>query len=183
MKQNFFKFIFFTCMGWQLKGFFDTSIKKCIFIVVPHTSWVDFFIGLFTRGVLNIEINYVGKQELFVFPIGFIFKWLGGAPLNRNQNEDKVKSITKIFNQKEVFRLALSPEGTRKKVTKWRTGFYYIAKETQVPIIPVAFDFKNKQVIIHKPFNISNNIEADFTFLEGLFTGIEGKNPEKSFSK
>lgn len=183
MKKRIYQFIFFKLMGWKIVGDFDSSIKKCVIPVVPHTSWHDFYIGLCTRGSLGLEINFVGKKELFVFPFGLYFKWVGGAPLNRFKNENKVDAIAKIFSQKETFRLAISPEGTRKKVTEWRTGFYYISLKAEVPIIPIGFDWKNKQVIVFPTMNPSGNKEADFNILESYFEGIEGYVPEYSFTK
>ncbi|MDI9310315.1 MAG: hypothetical protein QM535_08865 [Limnohabitans sp.] len=183
MKKRIYQFIFFKLMGWKIVGDFDSSIKKCVIPVVPHTSWNDFYIGIFTRGSLGLEINFVGKKELFVFPFGLYFKWVGGAPLNRFKNENKVDAIAKIFSEKEVFRLAISPEGTRKKVAEWRTGFYYIALKAGVSIIPIGFDWKNKQVIVFQTMMPSGNKEADFAVLESYFDGIQGYVPEYSFTK
>jgi 1-acyl-sn-glycerol-3-phosphate acyltransferase len=115
-------------MGWKVKGDFDASIKKCVLIVVPHTSWFDFFIGVFFRGTYPVEINFLAKQELFRFPLGGYLKWMGGIPLNRNKSENKVEAIAKIFDTKDVLRLSLSPEGTRKNVTQWKSGYYFIAQ-------------------------------------------------------
>ncbi|AWM15067.1 acyltransferase [Flavobacterium sediminis] len=181
MKQILYKFIFFRLMGWKITGLFPAKIKKCIIIVVPHTSWNDFFIGVFTRGILNLEMNFVAKKELFTFPLGFYFRWMGGAPLNRAKNENKVDAIASIFDKKEVFRLAIAPEGTRKKVTDWKTGFYYIAQKANVPIMPVAFDYEHKEVKIFEPYYLTSAKDKDFDFLQNLFRGIKGKYPEKSF--
>ncbi|MCO6176346.1 1-acyl-sn-glycerol-3-phosphate acyltransferase [Flavobacterium sp. NRK F10] len=181
MKQILYKFIFFRLMGWKITGLFPADIKKCIIIVVPHTSWNDFFIGVFTRGILNLEMNFVAKKELFTFPLGFYFRWMGGAPLNRAKNENKVDAIASIFDKKEVFRLAIAPEGTRKKVTDWKTGFYYIAQKANVPIMPVAFDYEHKEVKIFEPYYLTSDKDKDFDFLQNLFRGIKGKYPEKSF--
>ena len=183
MKKRLYKFIFFKLMGWKITGNFDSSIKKCVIPVVPHTSWHDFYIGLLTRGVLDLEINFVGKKELFTFPFGFYFKWVGGAPLNRFKNENKVDAIAKIFSEKEIFRLAISPEGTRKKVTEWRTGFYYIALKANVPIIPIGFDWKNKQVIIFPVLFPTDNKDSDFEVLQNYFDGIQGKISKYSYTK
>lgn len=183
MKKRIYEFVFFKLMGWKLVGEFDTSIKKCVFPVVPHTSWYDFFIGLGTRGVLDIEINFVGKKELFVFPFGYYFRAVGGEPLNRFKNENKVDAIAKIFENKEVFRLAISPEGTRKKVTDWKTGFYYIALKANVPIVPVGFDWKNKHVIMFPAFYPTGDKDKDFDFLQTQLSGIVGKVPEYSYVK
>jgi 1-acyl-sn-glycerol-3-phosphate acyltransferase len=181
MKKKLYEYIFFKLMGWKIVGEFDKSIKKCVLPVVPHTSWHDFYLGLLTRGCMDIEINFVAKKELFAFPFGYYFKWVGGTPLNRFTNENKVDAIAKIFQEKEVFRLAISPEGTRKKVTEWRTGFYYIALKGGVPIVPVGFDWKNKQVIIFPTLYPTGDKDADFKVLDGYLKGIEGKIPENSF--
>lgn len=168
-------------MGWKVTGTFDTNIKKCIIIVVPHTSWFDFFIGIFFRGTFPLEINFLAKQELFKFPLGKYLKWVGGTPLNRQKTENKVESIAKIFEAKDTFRLALSPEGTRKKVSEWKSGYYYIAQKANVPIIPIAFDYENKQVIVFDSFTITNDYENDSKYLESLFKKIKGKVPENSY--
>jgi len=116
MKQALYKFIFFRLFGWKLIGKLDPSIKKCVIIVVPHTSNMDFILGLLVRGIWNIKINFVGKKELFAFPFGYYFKSVGGAPLDRSGGKNNVDATVDVFNKHETFRLALSPEGTRKKV-------------------------------------------------------------------
>ncbi|WP_300569004.1 1-acyl-sn-glycerol-3-phosphate acyltransferase [Flavobacterium sp.] len=181
MKKDIYKLIFNKLMGWKITGTIDADIKKCIIIVAPHTSWHDFYVGLFTRGIVGLEMNFVAKKELFKFPFGGYFRWMGGAPLNRQQNENKVDAYAKVFESKEVFRLAIAPEGTRKKVTEWKTGFYYIALKANVPIIPVAFDFGKKEVTIAQPFYPTGNIESDFKILEQNYIGVVGKIPENSF--
>lgn len=181
MKKLLYKILFFKIGGWEIKGTLDPTIKKCVLMVVPHTSWHDFFLGVFTRGITGLDMHYVAKKELFVFPFGYFFKWTGGTPLNRGKNENKVSSIAKIFSQKNVFRLAIAPEGTRKKVEKLKTGFYYIAKEANVPIIPVAFDYKNKQVRFCEPIFTSTDENSDLTKLTAVLKGVEGKIPQNSF--
>jgi 1-acyl-sn-glycerol-3-phosphate acyltransferase len=182
MKQKLYSFIFCTLLGWKVKGTIASELKKCVLIAVPHTSWWDFFLGIFTRGILNIEINYVAKKELFVFPFSYFFRWTGGRPLNRQKNENKVDSIAAVFLKNEVFRLAIAPEGTRKKVDQWKTGFYYMAIKAGVPIIPVAFDYGKKEVVYHEPFYPTGNIDSDIRFLESYFIGVVGKNPELSYT-
>lgn len=165
-------------MGWKIVGDFTPHIKKAVIIVVPHTSWHDFYIGVFTRRISKTEINWVGKKELFRFPFGGYFKWMGGAPLDRTSGQNKVEAITKIFDSKEEFRLTLAPEGTRKRVEAWKTGYYYIAMSAKVPIIPVSFDYKTKTVTINKPFYPTGDIEADTLVLRSYYEGVVGKKPE-----
>jgi 1-acyl-sn-glycerol-3-phosphate acyltransferase len=177
------KIIYFKILGWRAIGntsFSKNTVKKAIIIAAPHTSWHDFYIGVLLRSVAQVKTNFVGKKELFVFPVGWFFKALGGAPINRQSSENKVDAIAKLFNQKEEFRMTLAPEGTRKKVTEWRTGFYYIAKKANVPIIMFTLDFENKQNIISEPFYPTNNTEADFEFIANFYKGVKGKVAEYS---
>lgn len=169
-------------MGWKIEGSFDESIKKSVLMVMPHTSNHDFYLGIFTRGITGFEMNYIAKKELFRFPFGFYFRWMGGAPIDRTGNLNKVDAIAKIFEEHSEFRLAIAPEGTRKKVTELKSGFYYVAMRANVPIIPIAFDFKNKTVGVGNAFFPTSNYENDLKILLKHFEGITGKVPEYSFS-
>jgi 1-acyl-sn-glycerol-3-phosphate acyltransferase len=181
MKKSLYYFIFCRLMGWKITGAINPEIKKCILMVIPHTSWHDFYLGLFTRGITGLEMNFVGKKELFRFPFGWYFRWMGGAPLDRTGGLNKVDSIAAIFEEKDDFRMAISPEGTRKKVTELKTGFYYIALKAKVPIIPVAFNYGQKEVHIGQPFFPTGNIDEDLKVLMPHFENVKGKVPEKGF--
>ncbi|CAM3418580.1 1-acyl-sn-glycerol-3-phosphate acyltransferase [Aequorivita lipolytica] len=170
------KFIFEKLMGWRIEGTFAPAVKKAVIIVVPHTSWHDFYLGLFTRRLTKTQINYIAKKELFSWPFGWYFRWTGGVKLDRTPGQNKVEAIAEIFKKKDEFRLALSPEGTRKKVLTWKTGFYYIALAAKVPIICVGFDYKKKSIIINPAFYPSGNIELDSVKLRTYFDGVTGKN-------
>ncbi|TBV26491.1 acyltransferase [Meridianimaribacter sp. CL38] len=177
------KFIYFKLLGWKVVGNVNMSrdtVKKAIIIAVPHTSWHDFYIGVLLRKVLNIKTNFIAKKELFVGPVGWYLKAIGGAPIDRQTKENKVEAIAKLFAQKEEFRMTLAPEGTRKKVDKWKTGFYYIAKEAKVPIIMFTLDFGKKENRISEPFYPSDDMEADFDFMHNFYKGVVGKKPEYS---
>lgn len=181
MKKWLYKVIFFKLMGWKISGRMEASVKKCVIIVVPHTSWHDFYIGLFTRGIVGLEMNFVAKKELFIFPFGYYFRWMGGAPLDRSGGLNKVDTIAGVFHKKETFRLAIAPEGTRKKVTEWRTGFYYIALQANVPVIPVAFDYGQKEVKLGSPFYPTGKIDEDIRYLQLFYRGVTGRVPENGF--
>ncbi len=182
MKKRLYEFIFFRLMGWKIIGSFDEKIKKSVLAVMPHTSNFDFFIGLFVRGIANQEMNFVGKKELFIFPFGYYFKSIGGAPLDRSGGKNLVDSIVDVYNSREVFRLGIAPEGTRKKVNEIRTGFYYIALKANVSIIPVAFDYSKKEVRIGAPFYVTGNFDEDMKSLLPHYKGAIGKVPERSFT-
>ena len=126
------RFIYFRLMGWQIVGntnFSKDTIKKAVIIALPHTSWHDFYIGLLLRKITGVKTNFVGKKELFKWPFGYYFRAVGGKPLDRTPGQNKVEAIASMFETEEEFRLTLAPEGTRKKVTEWKTGFYFIAKK------------------------------------------------------
>lgn len=181
MKKLIYKFIFLRLMGWRIVGEIDKKLEKCVFIVIPHTSWFDFFIGIFTRGIIEVELNWLGKKELFGFPLGWYFRYMGGAPLDRKGGLNLVDSIAQVFESRKIFRLGLSPEGTRKKVTELKTGFYYIAEMAKVPIIPVAFNYGKKEVNFGSPFYTTGDIVADLKIVLPHFKDVVGKIPENSY--
>jgi 1-acyl-sn-glycerol-3-phosphate acyltransferase len=168
-------------MGWKIVGEIDKKLEKCVFIVIPHTSWFDFFIGIFTRGIIGVELNWLGKKELFGFPLGWYFRYMGGAPLDRKGGLNMVDSIAQVFENRKIFRLGLSPEGTRKKVIELKTGFYYIAEKANVPIIPVAFNYGKKEVNFGSPFYTTGDIDGDLKIVLPHFKDVLGKIPENSY--
>lgn len=173
--QSLARFIYFKLLGWELVGTFPGHLDKFVVIVVPHTSWIDFFLALLIRKVWNEQVNFIAKKSLFDSPFGWFFRWTGGAPIDRSKSSDTVTATAKIFKGREKFRLALSPEGTRKKVGQWKTGFYYIAKTAEVPIVMVAFDFGKKQIKVSEPQNTTDDKASDFAIYEAFFKGVRGK--------
>jgi len=163
-----------------MTGNFPTHLKKYVVIAAPHTSWQDFPIAILARNTSGEKINFIGKDSLFKGPFGWIFKSLGGAPVDRSKSNNLVDAIVDIFNSREEFRLGLSPEGTRKKVEKWKTGFYYIAKGANVPIVMATLDFENKRIKISEPYETTENKEKDFEYFHSFFKGVKGKIPERS---
>jgi len=110
-----------------------------------------------------------------------LFRSLGGIPVDRTQNSNTVSQAVAYFKEEKIFRLALAPEGTRKKVTKLKSGFYHIATKAKVPIFPVVFDFKNKNMIFKALFYPTGDQEADMETIASIYEGIEGKIPKNSF--
>jgi len=164
-------------MGWRLVGTFP-KIDKCVVIVAPHTSNLDFFLGLLIRKVMKEEFNFVGKSSLFKWPFGWYFRKMGGMPVDRTKNNNFVTACAELIQNSKKIHLTLAPEGTRKRVEKWKTGFYYIAKEAQVPIVLVAFDYGNKQIKVSRPHYTSESIEKDFEIYKSFFAGAVGRIKE-----
>ncbi|MBK9270198.1 MAG: lysophospholipid acyltransferase family protein [Saprospiraceae bacterium] len=167
-------------LGWRVEGADSLhNIKKFIIIVAPHTSNWDFPLGLLVRKAHQLDmVRYLGKSSLFKWPIGWIFRALGGYPVDRSKSTNMVQSYVEVFNAHDQFAIVLAPEGTRKKVEHFKTGFYYIAKGAKVPIIPCIFDWENQTVRFLDSFVPGENSERDLQYLESLFKGIKGRNPE-----
>ncbi|TCK69112.1 1-acyl-sn-glycerol-3-phosphate acyltransferase [Winogradskyella wandonensis] len=177
------RFLYFKVFGWKVVGntnFSKDTVKKAVIIAAPHTSWHDFFVGLYLRKITGVKTNFIGKKELFVWPFNYYFKAIGGRPVDRTPGQNKVEAIAKLFEGEDEFRLTLAPEGTRKKVSEWKTGFYYIAKVANVPIIMFTLDFKNKQNKISEPFYPTDDKDADFAFMHAFYEGVVGKVPDYS---
>ena len=139
---------------------------------------LGFPVGVLVRSVIKLNINFVGKDSLFKPPFGFIFKYLGGYPVDRSKSTNFVDAVAKLYNENERFALLIAPEGTRKKVTELRTGFYYIALKAKVPIIIMKLDWKNKTIAFNEPFFPSGEKEKDFEFIKQETKGLVGKNPK-----
>jgi 1-acyl-sn-glycerol-3-phosphate acyltransferase len=151
----------FKLLGWKVISNLPPNLKKAIFAVCPHNRTADFFVGLCTRPTIGLTINYLGKEELFRPPFGWIFRGLGGTPVYRTKSTNFVQQVAETFNRHEELLVAIAPEGTRKNVSKLRTGFYYMAHSANIPIVMVGFDYPKKSIIIAEPFQPSGDFEVD----------------------
>lgn len=167
--------------GWTIIGGENLDIPKAIVPVVPHTSNWDFPLGLFTRWSIEQDIQFIAKKSLFIWPIGWIFRGLGGHPVDRSKSNNFVEAVIQEFNEKERFLVAIAPEGTRGKVDKLKTGFYHIAKGANIPIIPCSLDYEKGVLIFAPPFYPTDDQEADFKFLDDFYRQSKGKNPELGY--
>lgn len=178
VSQLFWK-LYMKLTGWKISGRFPYELKKAVIIVAPHTSWRDVVIGLMARSVLQLKTaRFLGKKELFDGPFGFFFRWMGGIPVDRSVNKNMVEQVVELFNKEEAMLLGLSPEGTRKKVERLKTGFYHIAKKAGIAIIMTGFDFKKKEIIFAEPFYPGNDEAADFKRIIEFFAPVQGYHPE-----
>jgi 1-acyl-sn-glycerol-3-phosphate acyltransferase len=165
--------------GWDTTVQFPYhDLKKYIIIVGPHTSNWDFIIGLAYRSMLRLTYSrFLGKKELFTPPFGFFFRWLGGIPVDRHNKNHMVDDVVNQFGKREHLVVALSPEGTRTRVERLRTGFYFIALRAQVPIVMVGLDWKYRTIRLGAPF-IPRDQAEDFAHILNFYSTIEGRYPE-----
>jgi len=164
-------------LGWQIIGE-PPKLRKYVLIVAPHTSNWDFVLGVFARKAIGIHMHYMGKSSLFKPPHGFIFRWLGGFPVDRSKPNGLVNAAVKLFKTREDFILTLSPEGTRKYTPQWKTGFWHIARQANVPIAIVSFDYAKKEITYQALFHTTDDMTADIRNIKSLFLDVKGFNPE-----
>jgi len=165
--------------GWQIHGELP-SVKKAIIPVAPHTSNWDFFVGVFVMFALGLKLSFLGKHTIFRFPVNGLLRKLGGIPVDRSAAGGVVGQMVEQFKQREQLILALAPEGTRKKVSEWKTGFLHIAEQAQIPVIPVSFDFSRRVVDIMPPMMISGDIDQALLAVKQAVSHAQGKNPENA---
>ncbi len=178
MMRQFYSYVF-KSFGWSFQGSFEPMPPKFIIIVAPHTSNWDFPLGIMVRSIAKMgNTKFLGKSQLFKFPYGFIFRALGGYPVERTKGNNLVDAVVDIFNSKDEFSISLAPEGTRSKVKRIKTGFYYIAKKAKVPIYLVGFNFSSKTIVIENPFYPTDNLVSDFEYIIRFFSSIKGKHVE-----
>lgn len=167
--------LFFRVLGWKIIG--DPPVlKKYLIVVAPHTSNWDFMIGLAVRSIKGIQANFLGKRELFRPPYGWIFRKLGGYPVDRKSASHLVDQIVQIARKEERFIVAIAPEGTRSRVEKWKTGFYYIAVGAAIPIVLVSVDYPSKTVVWGEPLYPVGDLNRDADRIDAFFKDKKGKN-------
>lgn len=166
--------------GWKIEGFRPHDIKKAIYIAAPHTSGWDFPLGLLVRSAWNLKINFVGKHSLFKPPWGFIFRALGGYPIDRSKRSNLTEQIVELFKDNERFAMAIAPEGTRQKVHTLKSGFYYIAKGAQVPIIMITINGAEKIVHFSEPRQPLNSWKEEEQYVLNYYKNVKGLKPENS---
>ena len=169
--------ICFKITGWEFEGKLPDH-KKYVMIVAHHTSNWDGVISLMSRSVLKVHGHWYGKDSMFRGPKGKLFRALGGLPIDRSQSKNIVQTAIDAFHSHDEFILCIAPEGTRKKVEGFKTGFYHIAVGANVPIVPVGLDFARKKVVLFDPMELSGDLEKDLPGIYRVFANIKAKNPE-----
>ena len=169
------KFILNKIIGWSVIGYLPKN-EKYIIAVVPHSSYFDLIIAVLIRTYSGLKIKFIGKKELFNPITSYLFKFLGGIPVDRTKKSNIVDEVVELFELGKIKILAIAPEGTRKRVEKWKTGFYYIALKAKLPILMVSFDYIRKEVKINDKFYPSGDIDKDFIELEKKVNDVLVRN-------
>ena len=161
-------------MGWRIDGSLPNQ-SKFVVIAAPHTSNWDFVVGIAAAMALDVHAHWIGKHTLFRWPFGAIMEWLGGIPVNRSASSGLVDQIVERFAGSPSFVLGLAPEGTRKQVSRWKSGFYHIALGAGVPIVCGYFDFDARVVGIGPIIEPSGDYESDLDRIQQFYAPIRGK--------
>lgn len=172
--------LFLKACGWRVIGDFPKN-EKLVAIAAPHTSNWDFPVFMAAVGYLRLHVSFLGKHTLFKGPLGWLFYWLGGIPVMREGKSasEVVDRAVEEFEKRDRLVLGLAPEGTRSKVTKWKTGFYRIAVQAGVPILPAYLDASVKEIGFGDLFYPTGNMEEDLKVLQDFYAhkvGINAKN-------
>ena len=164
--------------GWRVVGGVPT-VPKYVLIAAPHTSNWDFPVALMVCFALRLRVYWMGKDSLFPPLVGGVMRWLGGIPVNRARSGNLVQATVDAYNSNARLIVIVPPEGTRSKVTQWKTGFYYIAQGAGVPIALGYLDFRKKEAGLSRMFQPSGDIAAVMVEIQAFYAGITGKNPGK----
>lgn len=166
-------------LGWRVSGELP-ECKQVIVMVAPHTSNWDFIIAMAAQLAAGVKWSYLMKKEAFFFPFKSLFISLGGIPINRSQTEGLVEQVAETFKQKDKLWLALTPEGTRSKVSEYKTGFLRIAQLAQVPVFIVAWNYPTKEIVLDRIWQTSDDMIRDAADIRAYINKhYTGRHPEK----
>ena len=177
MKQKLYSFIYYKLLGWKTNVTVP-NYAKCVICAAPHTTNWDLFIGKLFYGAIGRKTSFMMKKEWFFFPLGILFKAVGGIPVNRGKKSSLVDQMAQRFSSSSYFNLAITPEGTRKANPNWKKGFYYIALKAQVPILLIGIDYEKKTITATRELMPSGDIEKDLKEIKLYFKDLKGKKPE-----
>lgn len=161
--------------GWRLEGTLPDA-PKMVVIGAPHSSYWDGVLGLLMKVGIGVDIGIMIKREVLNGPLGIVLRPLGAVPIDRGAATGVVAQMTARFGSCERMWLGITPEGTRKPVTQWKSGFVRIARAADVPILPVFFDYPAKRFVLGAPVTLSGDDEADMARIRALFRGYRGKH-------
>ena len=170
-------------MGWQIAGEQEhiqrwRDTQKCIVIEAPHTTFWDYVMGYLTLVAMGKKGSFLINKKFFIFPLNLILKAHGGIPVTAG-DKGFLNHVAATFEKADGMFLTITPEGTRKRVTRWKRGFYQLAQRTNAPLLLGALDYKNKHIILGNAFPITDDYNADMEEICKFYKGVQGKYPEK----
>ncbi len=177
MSSKFCGWLLYKRLGWT-KEVTEEHPDKYIICLAPHTSNWDFILGQLYMRAEGFSINFLMKKEWFFWPLGVLFRRIGGIPVFRSKHTSMTDNLAQTAERRKTFRLCITPEGTRKRVDEWKKGFYFIALKAKLPILLYGVDYADKKIVCTKTFIPTGNLEDDMKEIKRYFKGFRGKKPE-----
>ena len=176
---SFFFRTFFKLSGWSIAGRVPDHIKQCVVVAAPHTSNYDYLYSLAVFFELKMPVKFLGKKELFAFPLGLLMRATGGIAVDRSKKNNLVDYMVGLFKEYNELFLLIPPEGTRSAVKEWKTGFYRVAQTAKVPIILGYLDYKKKEAGFGKVFYPTGDLEKDMIEIKAFYQSVTPRHPNK----
>ena len=178
MFQKISRLILCSWMGWKEHVTVERP-EKCIIAVAPHTSNWDFIVGKLYYASIGLTSNFLMKKEWFVGPLGWMFRKMGGIPVYRSKHTSMTDQMAEAAKKRPHFSLAITPEGTRSRVTHWKKGFYFIALKAGLPIMLYGIDYARRTIECTKILIPSGNVDADMKEIMDYYRSFVAKHPAK----
>ena len=177
MIRKFCNWLLYNKMGWTVEVTQDHP-DKYIICLAPHTSNWDFILGLLYSRSIGMQSNFLMKKEWFFWPLGPIFKKLGGIPVYRQKKSSMTEAMAETAKAAKTFHLCITPEGTRSKTADWKKGFYFIALKAGMPILLYGLDYERKLIQCTKTIIPTGDLDADMRDIKVYYKDFKGKKPE-----
>ena len=171
------RWLLYQLMGWKL-NVTEPYPEKCITCLAPHTSNWDFLIGQFYARAEGMKTNFLMKKEWFFWPLGPVFKKMGGIPVWRSKHTSMTDNLAQTARERKHFILCITPEGTRKQNAEWKKGFYYIAQKAEIPILLYGVDYEKKVIACTKTLYPDGDIEGQMREIKLYYKDFKGKKPQ-----
>jgi 1-acyl-sn-glycerol-3-phosphate acyltransferase len=165
-------------LGWGIEGDLPNT-PKCVMIAAPHTSTLDIVVGVACKVALGLQIGWLGKHTVHKPPLSWVLRYLGAIAVDRSAHNGVVGELVREFRARPAMYLGLAPEGTRRRVTRWKTGFYQVALGAGVPIVTVALDYRDRTLRLGPPFIPTGDYGADLLVLRRRFSPAMAFRPER----
>ena len=178
MARKFYQWLLYKKMGWK-KIVTIPHPDKFIICMAPHTSNWDFLIGQLYARAEGIRSNFLMKKEWFFWPLGPIFRKMGGIPVYRSKKTSMTDNMAEAARRTDSFKLCITPEGTRSLNADWKKGFYFIALKAEIPILLYALDYEKKTIVATKTIFPSGDLDKDMDEIKQYYKDFKGKYPEK----
>ena len=177
MTQTLCRLILYRLMGWHA----EISVarpRKYIIALAPHTSNWDFIMGILYSRTEGFKAEFLMKREWFRWPLGGLFRRLGGIPVERSRHTSMTDQLADIAKQRNSFSLCITPEGTRKATSEWKRGFYYIALKAGLPILLYGLDYGKRRIVCTKAIIPDGHIDDQMNEIKEYFKYFLGKHPQ-----